>query len=809
MQSNYWKLAWRQLRQNYGLSIIKIGGLALSIAASLLLMQYINWHWNFDRFHEEKGNIVRIQNDIYEDGVLKQQSAMTYTGVPVLAKEQFPAVKNYVRLARWIANDVVFQYEDKVIREANLFFADASIFEVFSFHLLEGDPETALLEPNTIVLTASRAKTLFGEENPIGKTVIFESRRPFTVTGIVEDPPVQSHIQFGGLSSLATMQNWGFDVYKDNHLEYVYTYAYLQLHPNADRTALATALIESIASSKEDSGIKDVFHLQDLEDIHLYSDLQYEITATGKGNNIWTLFGITVLILLLAWINHFNLFSAYVFDQQKSLSIRRLVGADKRQLLHQVSIAALLYNLIALGLGVSLAYFSLPFLKNTFDIALETSTIWNSEMNSPAFLLLALFVLGTTASSILPALASANIHALSLFQQRINMGRHALKLRSGLVVLQFTIIICLLVSGIVIYQQMDYVKEQDLGIEIENVLALRGPLGTSNYENLQPHLQQFKQEIEALPNVFGLAVSRKIPGDDLDRIDVSLPNDKNKKISLLRNVTDLNFFELYQLPFLAKDTAITTSSTTAKHVIINERAMKMLGFENPQAALRKKVSYFDNTKEIIGVVENHHQRSLHYPIAPILYDIPAGVFATEDGFYSMQLAENADRKTLLPTIQQAYEKAFPNTYFDPIELSEQFASQYASDQNFKRINQSLIGLGIVIAFIGLFGLFMLLLSKRIKEIGIRKVLGASVSSILVLLSKDLIRLLFIALFLAIPIAYFLMQDWLANFAYHIELQWWVFALAGLAAIGIALLTISFQSVKAALVNPVESLRREY
>jgi len=808
MQSNYWKLAWRQLKHNYVLSIIKIGGLSLSIAASLLLIQYINWQWSFDRFHENKENIVRIQNDIYENGILKQESAITYTGVPVIAKEQFPAVENYVRLARWIANDVVFQYEEKVIREANLFFADVSVFDVFSFPLLEGDPKTALLEPNTIVLTASRAKTLFGEENPIGETIIFESRRPFTVTGIVEDPPAQSHIQFGGLASLATMPSWGLDVYKDNHLNYPYTYAYLQLQTNTDRKTLAANLTKTIAQRKEKSDGKDVFQLQNLQDIHLYSDLQYEITATGKGNNIWTLFGITILILLLAWINHFNLFSANVLDQQKSLSIRRLVGADKRQLLHQVAIAALLYNFLSLGLGVSLAQFSMPFLKNVFDLKLETVAIWNLDLNSPAFLLFALFVLGTAISSFLPALASTNIQALSLFQQQINIGSNTIKLRSGLVVIQFTIIICLIVSGIVIYQQMNYVEKQDLGIEIKNILALRGPLGTSNYENLEPNLQKFKQEVEALSNVSTVAVSRKIPGDDLGRLDVTLPNEGNKQISLLRNVTDLNFFTLYQLPFLAKDTAVTTNLTEEKYVIINERAMKLLGFEQPQEALRKKVSYFKETKEIIGVVENHHQRSLHYLIAPILYDIPTGEFATEDGFYSMKLGEKADRKTLLPAIQKAYENAFPNTYFDPIEVSEQFATQYASDQNFKRINQSLIALSIVIAFLGLFGLFMVMLTKRIKEIGIRKVLGASIMNILLLLSKDLIKLIFIAILFAIPIAYFFMQRWLENFTYHIELQWWIFALAGITAIGIALLTISFQSVKAAINNPIDSLRNE-
>ncbi|MEM1324908.1 MAG: ABC transporter permease [Bacteroidota bacterium] len=807
MYKHHLKVATRRLWKHKQLSTVKISGLALSVAVSLLLIQYIDWQWNFDRFQEKGENIVRIQNDIYESGELKQASALTYTGVPVIAKEELPTVKNYTRLARWIANDVVFQYENQVVRGKNFFFADPSFFDVFSFQLLQGDPKTALLEPNTIVLTEDWAKQLFGDENPIGKSVIFESRRPFTVTGVVENPPIQSHIQFGGLSSLVTMTSWGLDVYGDMQLEYPYTYAYLLLEKETDVTTLAQQLTQTIAQSKATNSVQDVFQLQPFHDIHLYSDLQYEITATGKGNNIWILFGIAVLILLLAWINHFNIATADVLDQQKVLSLRRIVGAEKKHLLQQVAVSTLLSHLLATGIGVALAYGTLPFIKQAFGLDRSAFSFWSMDVQSPAFGLAVLFVVGTLASSALPALLGANTNVMALFQQSVSVGANAIRLRSGLVVLQFAIIIGLLISGIVIYQQLNYMEEQDLGINLDNKIAILAPLGTSNYENMGVHLRQFKQAVAAIPGTSPIAVSRNLPGDNLDRLDLTV-NQNKQPISLFRQVTDLSFFSLYELPFIAKDTAANSQLTTNNYVIINERAMYLMGFKKAEDALRQKVTYFGGENKIIGVVKDHHQRSLHYPTEPILYDIPNGEFATEDGYYSLQLAANVNRKQLIKDIQNAYENAFPNTYFDAIDVQARFAAQYATDQTLKLINQGLIGVSIGIAFIGLIGLFNILLAKRTKEIGIRKVLGASVTGLVALLSKDFMQLVGTAFVIATPIAYYFMNEWLQDFAYRIELQWWVFALAGLAAIGIALLTVSVQSVRAALANPVKSLRSE-
>ena len=381
---NHFIVAWRQIRKKPRLAIIKIFGLGLGIAASLLLIKYITWQWNFDRFHKKGDNIVRIQNDHYRDGVLSSRSAMTYSGVPVVAKETFPEVLNYVRLGRWIANDVVFRFEENMFRGKECFFADPSFFDIFSFELIQGDPKTALLEPNSLVLTATTAKTLFGDKNPIGKEVLFENFKTFYVTGVIKDPPKQSHIQFDILGSLSTMINWGLDVYGNEQLHFAYVYAYLQLQENTNQKILTASLNHKITRLKSQDEEKDVFTLQPFERIHLYSDLEHEISSTGQGNNIWILSSIAILILILGWVNHFNLFSAEAIDKSGDLSIRKIVGARREHLFTQLLVAAFLFNGFGLLVGVVLADIVEPYIAQSFQIPFADISLQHLNFRDPA-----------------------------------------------------------------------------------------------------------------------------------------------------------------------------------------------------------------------------------------------------------------------------------------------------------------------------------------------------------------------------------------------------------------------------------------
>ena len=804
------KIAWRQLGRKRLLSFLKIGGLSIGIAASILLLKYIDWQWNFDRFHKNSAKIVRVQHNYIQDNQLTQSSAMTYAGVAVAAKTHFPQVKDYVRLGRWIANDVVFRHGENVIRESDFFFTDPSFFDVFSFELLEGDPATALAEPNTIVFTESRAKTLFGTANPIGKEVIFESRRPFKVTGIVKDPPLQSHIQFSALSSLSTMKNWGLDVYGDEHLENAYVYAYLLLASEADQNYMANKLTEKVSELKPHKfGGSDEFKLQPFESIHLYSNLQHEISTTGQGNGIRILFGISILILLLGWINHFNIFSAQAMDQSTSISVKRIIGASRIHLFSQVAVEAFIYNFLGLLAGILLATLASPFMTRVFSVPFMGFGFLKTDWSSPVFHLMLIIGLGTIVSAAIPALGIAFSTMGGLLKKDLQLSYTHLNFRRTLVIFQFATIIALIGSAGIMYRQTRFMEKKDIGITLDDVVAVRAPLGTTHHKDLHPHYQRFKQFITTLPAVEGIGISRNIPGNALEVIDNVTIGSNSYAFSFLRNVIDPDFLSIYQHQMLAKDVAFHNSVAGQNNqVVINKKALDLLGFPTPEAALKQKLTIWNSELEIVGVVNNHHQQSLHHPTAPIIYDLFDTNYATEDGYYSIKLHEGTLPATILPDIEAAYTKAFPMTVFDPISLKAHFNEQYRWDRSFYHLNLGFTFIAILIACFGLIGLFMIILEKRLKEISIRKVLGATLINIFQMLAKDLVRMILIASLVAIPVSYYFMNNWLQNYSYRIEPGWMTFAMATIIAIMIALFTVSIQIGQAARSNPVESLRND-
>ncbi|MBK8506490.1 MAG: ABC transporter permease [Saprospiraceae bacterium] len=779
----------------------------VGIAASLLLMKYISWQWNFDRFHTKGREIVRIQNNHFVDGVLNSSSAMTYSGVPVLAKDNFPEVKNYVRLGRWIANDVEFRYGENLFRGKNCFFTDPSFFDIFSFEMLLGDPKTALLEPNSLVLSESTAKKLFGDDNPIGEEVIFESTKTFQITGVVKDPPVQSHIQFEILGSLNTMSNWGLDVYGDDQLGAAYIYAYLELSAGSDLLLLASKITNQVRKLKTTEGGSDEFILQPIRRIHLYSDLDHEIQTTGQGNNIWILTGIAILILLLAWVNHFNLFSANVLDQAQVLSIRRIVGASRGQLFSQLAFAAFLFNFLGLAAGIVIMLFSEPLIENIFGFPIRQFALSGISASDPAGYLVLLIVIGTFSNSFLPALTLSKIKATSLLTKQFPIQTNGFDFRRLLVIFQFAIIVALIAATGIIYQQTRFMQSEDLGLVLDDVIAIRAPLGTG-YENLEANYPRFKEEINQIPEITSMSVSKDIPGNQLEMIDELIMNGSRYSWGFYRNYGDEEYFRTYKIPFLVRDTTVNLLHKEQRYVVINKMAADFLGFKRPNEALQAKITLWgDKDLTVAGVVENYHQRSLHHPVLPIIYDYSADGFLS-DGYYSLKIDKRADTQVLIKKVNAMYSKAFPHTVFDHFDVSDYFSKQYEEDNRFKKLNLGFTLLGLIIACFGLFGLMIITVEKRIKELGIRKVLGASLGSLVLLLSKDMIKITAISWAIATPIVWYLMNEWLNNFSSRIEIRWSVFIWAAILVLLAAFLTTGSQALKAALVDPAKILRDE-
>ena len=800
-------IAFRQLRKKVMLSSFTIFGLAIGIAASILLAKYISWHWNFDRFHTNAGQIVRIQTDLYKEGQRQTESALTYSGVPVYAREKLAGVEDYVRLARWIANDVVLNQKENIYRGDRFYFADPSFFNIFSFALLQGDKNRALSEPNSLVITESTAKRLFGEENPIGKEILFENFKPFVVTAVASDPPEQSHIQFDLLASYSTLDNWGFEVFSDNQLDFAFVYAYLKLLPQVNPDVISQQLNQVISGMRDQSLEQSKLTLQRFTDIHLYSDLSDDVSAPGPGNNIWILTGIAILILILGWVNHFNLFSADTLEQITSLRIRKVVGAGTRDLFSQLFTRSALNNILALFIGIVFARFLEPLLVNILGTSIGSLSVFDFNRSNPASYLLALLIIGTSLTGLLGAIGLSRIEPSRLYnKQNPNLIR-GFGARQFLLIIQFAIIVSLLSGTRIVYMQGTYMREKDLGMDLTNVIAIPGPLGTRPDE-MTANFSEFKNQVHSIPGVTALSISHRIPGDELELIADLKIGSQHFKSAIYRNYGNIDYFDIYKIPKTLKQDKINTADGDVKKFLINETTMNLVGVEKEADLFNRPVQIWDRADgEIVGIVKNHHHRSLHHPLSAMIYDLSNDDLMT-DGYYSIKLEDGADRKNVIASIGEIYRKSFPNTVFNVIDVENQFEAQYLSDHYFKNLNLLFTGLAVLIACLGLLGLLMISIQTRLKELSIRKVLGSSTFGIFLLLSRDFIILMALAIITAIPATYYLMSRWLENFNHRINISWGVFVFSATIAITLVFLTIALQGWRVSKLNPAEILKEE-
>ena len=749
----------------------------------------------------------------YHEGQLSTESAMTYAGIAPLMAAEFPEVEAQVRLAIWIGNDIVFQYKDKAVREKDFFFAEPAFFNVFSFQLKKGNRETALSEPNTVVLTEKIAKKLFGEEDPIGKIIQHESRSYYyTVTGIIEETPEQSHLKYGILASYATWDGSGFadtGVYGDNHFDYFYAYSYILLHPQANPKELAQQLTNKVQLRKKESETQDRFLLQPLTDIHLYSNLQYELQPTANGRNLWVLLLISMIIVVLAWVNYYNISMTATLDHRTAIGVRKVIGAKRRHIIYQLFIENLLHTLIALSLGLGLTFGCIPLIEQLFGTSLWNSSLWENSMLSPILLILLFISTGTILTTLLPAISMSSVRPIQLFRKSFYFSALGLDFRKGLIVLQFMIIIGLLASSMVVLQQSNYMEQKDLGIDLTNVLIVKGPLGTAVYEDINPAHIAFKNQLKAIPSVIHSAVSTQIPGNDLDLLNELKFKDEVQvhHAPASRLVISPSYFQIYDVPLVAGDLS-QARSKGKRAVVLNETAVRQMGFQKNEDVLGRHINYYSDDHEIVGVVKDYHHYSLHQPVPSIIFDmVDAQTEGLEDGYFSIKM-NTSNYQQYIPLVKEAFEASYPGTVFEYFDIEATYQRQYKANNDFRLLNLVFTVLAFFIACLGLLALSMIMIEKRIKEIGIRKILGASVSGLLLLLSRDFLKLVTIGWIIAIPLSWYALSSWLQNFAYRIEIGWWVFLLAGCIAMLLTLITIGLNGLKTARMNPVYSLRSE-
>lgn len=819
MFKNYLLTAWRNLKKNKVFSLINITGLAIGMAACLLILQYVNFELSYDQFNKNVGDLYRVVNDRYQNGKLIQHGTITYSGIGKAMQNDYPEIIDHARVEPFGKQIII--YNTKKFGDQEILAVDNSFLSMFTYPLSAGDKNTALAEPYTAILTEDAAARYFGVSGKdagsvIGKAFILgRDPVPYKITGICRNVPENSHLQFDLLVSYVTMYS---GKYPFKEADYNFTQSdfwhYIQLKHGADHQSLETklgAFSEKYFQGNKVSGSVEKFYLQPLSRAHLYSDFEYEIGKTGSATIVWGLLIIALFIIVIAWVNYINLSTARSAERAKEVGVRKVIGAARGQLIRQFLTESFLINIMALALAVALMFLLQPAFNALIGHKLSFTYLLQRSLGGYSVTagLLTLMLAGIFISGFYPAFVLSSFRPILVLKGRFSTSKKGIVLRKALVVGQFAITVALIIGAFVVYRQIRFMNQQELGLNIDQVLMVKPPSLTNYDSTFISRENSFMQRLEQIPGVRGAATSWNPVGGETGRdFDIRRADqDKATHFTMRQNGISRGFLAVYQIKLLAgRDYAYSDFNPDFDKlhtIIINESATKLLGFANPQEAIGKSIMRGDKAWEVVGVINNYHQKSLRYPIEPTLL-LPA--YGTNSAI-SIKV-NTKELPSTIAAVKKTFDTFFPGNYFEYYFLDAKYNEQYANDQLFGKAFSIFAGFAIFIACLGLLGLSLFATAQRTKEIGVRKVLGASVGNIVLLLSGDFIRLVLVAFIIASPIAYFVMHQWLQDFAYRINIEWWVFAIAGLLAVLIALGTISFQAIRAAVANPSKSLRSE-
>lgn len=794
MIKNNIKIAFRSLLRHKAFSFINILGLAVGIAACFLIYMYVAFETSFDKFHTKADRIYRVVADVVTPTETIKSSWVT-SPVAINLKRDFPEIEDAARIAE---DQLLVKKGNIKFEEKHAVLADSTLFNIFDFPLIAGDKKTALVEPMSVIISQTTAKKYFGDTNPMGQEIqLTGDALNAKITGVMKDIPKNSQIEADIIvsqSSTKKVQGYGMsDSEWTNHTNYTY----ILVKPNTNVKALEAKFpafqeLHHGADAKK-LQMQDYLSLEPLLDVYLKSKRGGFVTGNIK--NIYIFSAIAIFILLIACVNFINLTTARSTERAKEVGIRKVAGALRFQLARQFISESIIICLIAFILSIVLAAISLPLFNQLAGKEISSS-IFNNPLHIISLFFLSIFI--GLAAGFYPSLVLSSFKPVSVLKGRFSTGTRGLILRKSLVVFQFTISIILIAATIIVYRQLNYMRSQDLGFSKEQTVVIN----TSWDKNKDV----FKQSLSAIPGVLSTTMSSHVPGGGFNSAYSEVENKKGEmqKSNLDLYFVDFDYIKQYNLKLAAgrsfsKD--FSTDSTQA--MVINEAASKMLGYSTPQEAIGRKFSQWGKKGQIIGVLKDFHYKSLQSNITPLVmrYE-PWGI-----GVVSVKVSAANLPKTL-KEIGDKWAQLIPNRPFEYSFLDDSFDKQYSTEDHFGNLFFNFAVLAIFISCLGLLGLSSYSTMQRTKEIGIRKVLGANVAGIVNLLSVEFIKLVLIALVIAIPIAWYGMSKWLLDFAYRSNIAWWVFGLAGLAAVVIAFSTISYQAIKAAMANPVKSLRTE-
>ncbi len=804
MLRNYLKIAWRSLLKNRLFTALNCFGLAIGLAVALTLLLYAKNELAFDRFHAHADRIYRINLTVSFDGKSERWGNAPNVVGPTM-KQELPDVENQVRLLRHNFGQLAFvNSATQKLTETKLYWADSTLLNMFDVPLLLGNPATALNGPNRILLSQSAARRYFGAKNPLGQVLDVDNTLHLQVTGIYADLPATSSLDADLIGSFASIK-WASNSTNQSWSNASFE-TYLLLHPQTNVARLERQMEAIVVKNVPKANRFYTLWLQPLPDIHLHSAgiTNTSTTRTGDSRQVAILLALAGVVLLIAAINYMNLATAQAQVRAKEVGITKAMGATRPQLVGRFYAETALVTVGALGMGLILLAVGLPFFNQLADSHLSFGALYAPDV------VLGLLGLGVGITLLAGAYPAAQLSAFSakhLLNTNLRRGRGAGGLRQSLVVVQFTASFVLMVSTVIFYRQLGYIQQRRLGYEPTQVMAI----ATNGAEN-GGQIEALKNSLRTLTNVVSVCRAQTYPGQGGSGRTLSKPGGSTIGTPITTNRVESSFIQTLGLRLIAGTTLPATrdkpdtdaEADTTIQVVLNKTAVSFLGYTPGQAIGKIAPGVFGNSARIVGVVDDFHFLSLHQPIGPYAFHNAN----TEGRPFTLIKLRTQNLPETMRQVETVFRQSLLHSAFEFTFLDQFLNSLYQSEQHTARVVLVFAGIAILIACLGLFGLATFMAEQRTKEIGVRKVLGATVTSLVMLLSTDFLKLVVIAILIASPLAWYAMHQWLQDFAYRITIEWWVFAGAGLLAVGIALLTVSFQSIRAALMNPVESLRSE-
>lgn len=808
MIKHYIKIAFRNLRKNIFYTLISLIGLVISMGAFVILMNYVDFESHYDDFHKDSDKIYRAESYFTLNGTVADSWATSSFGYAGAMKAEFSEVKAITRI-HFKDNERIVRYQDKIYRERMVVIADSNFLSFFSFPLLKGDPHKVLLEPNTIAISASAAKKYFGDADPIGKVLDITTRKVVyhcAVSGVFEDFPPQSHLKLDMIISYASTSQFERDFW------YMHSaYTYVKTDSEADARMIEKKFPALAEKFKTEDTMRDKrweIHMVPLADIHLNPLKPMEFELKGSKQNVRFIFVFALIILIVGWVNFINIMTSKSIERAGEIGLRKLVGSKTKHMMIQFFIASFIINFLAVSIFLILMVIALPFLTHLYYSPMF-SQFWQRPMVWG--LLVLIFLLSTLITGAVPILVLRNIKIAVVLKNRmsfrVGMGKG---LRHGLIIFQFTAAIVLVVSTVTIKRQMDYMQGKDLGADVAQTLVFKTPAKTDNYEE---KLEMITEKMKTIGGVKSVSRSSAVPGEMVDFFIANQRDNDPEKVSVLTEMfrVDYDFIDAYQLKIVkGRNFSKTFGADKDNSLILTQSAMKIFGFKNEEEAVGGFINLEGQGKkkyQVIGVLKDYHHLSLKENFRPVVF-LMFSPWNLLDFQYVSVKVQGANAKAIAGMLEQEYKSVFPDSSFDSFFLDEFFNRQYKEDVTYGLIIMIFTWLTIFIVCLGILGIASLMLLRRTKEIAIRKISGAKPWQILKLINMEFIRWVGLAIVIGTPLSWWIMHNWLENFPYRTEVEWWIFVLAGLLTVLVTGITVSIQTVKSALENPVKSLRNE-